>query len=145
MSDINCPFCALVSRSNESTYVHTFTHSIAYLDYNQTSYPGRCLLVLKQHFDHLHDVPRDLLHAFIDERSMLAAAIMKAFPATTRMNYANLGNAVSHVHEHLIPRYAGDPNDGRAPWPTAETPRLSDADYQAIAQRIAAKIPSTSI
>jgi diadenosine tetraphosphate (Ap4A) HIT family hydrolase len=88
----------------------------------------------------VHDVPRELFHSFIDERAQLAAAIFRAFPETTRMNYANLGNEVSHVHEHLIPRHNGDHNAGASPWPMDKRPRLPDADYAAIAAKIRAAL-----
>ncbi len=133
-----CIFCRIAADPNEPTRICELPHSVAVLNFEQRDYPGYALLLLKNHYDHVHEVPRDLFHAFIDERAQLAAAIFRAFPDTSRMNYANLGNLVSHVHEHLIPRHAGDHNAGAPPWPMEKQPRLADAEYGIIAARIRA-------
>jgi diadenosine tetraphosphate (Ap4A) HIT family hydrolase len=45
-------------------------------------------------------------------------AIQKAVGAV-RMNYAILGNAVPHVHCHIIPRFGeNDPGPKTTPWST---------------------------
>jgi len=56
------------------------------------------------------------------------------------MNYANLGNAVPHVHEHLIPRHANDHNAGGPPWPMTAAAKLGDDEYKAIAAKIRAAL-----
>ncbi len=140
MNNNHCAFCQLAQNHSEPTFIFAWPNSVAYLNFAQQDYPGYALLVLKNHYDHLHHVPAPLLHSFIDERAQLAAAIFKAFPQTTRMNYANLGNAVSHVHEHLIPRHKGDSKAGRAPWPMNEYKKLEAREYQIIADKIRAAL-----
>ncbi len=39
---------------------------------------------------------------------MVAEAVFRAF-GPRKLNYELLGNSVSHLHWHLIPRYADDP------------------------------------
>jgi diadenosine tetraphosphate (Ap4A) HIT family hydrolase len=43
-------------------------------------------------------------------REVLAAgqAVISAF-APVKVNYFTLGNAVPHLHTHIVPRYSGDP------------------------------------
>lgn len=43
------------------------------------------------------------------ELALIGRHIKSAFNAD-RMNYASLGNVVSQLHWHLIPRYEGDAN-----------------------------------
>lgn len=137
MSEEECIFCQIISKPAEKPdFIHEFPNSVALVNFEQEDYPGYALLLLKPHYDHVHDVPRDLMHAFIDERAQLADAIRKAYPDTSRMNYANLGNMVSHVHEHLIPRYPHDHNTGRPPWPMHMPPHLPPEDYKSIAAKI---------
>ncbi|MDE1153455.1 MAG: HIT family protein [Micavibrio sp.] len=136
MPGSSCIFCRLTTDRDEPTFIFEFEHSTALVNFEQRDYPGYALLLLKKHYDHVHKVPQKLLHAFIEERTHLAAALFKAFPATTRMNYANLGNAVPHVHEHLIPRHDGDHNAGGPPWPARAQKKLADDEYRAIAARI---------
>jgi diadenosine tetraphosphate (Ap4A) HIT family hydrolase len=84
--------------------------------YDDARFPGRCILSLRAHYDDLIDVPRTLVIEFFDDMRCAGAAI-KAVTGADRINYAILGNAVSHVHAHLIPRVTGgDPVPNRAPW-----------------------------
>lgn len=136
MSDQKCYLCDLLSKVDEPTFICEFPNSIAYLIYEQDLYPGSAILVLKEHYDHVHEMPHNLLHAFTNERSLFVNAVFKAFPDTNRMNYANLGNSTSHVHEHLIARHAGDKKSGRSPWPFEDQPHLADDEYRLIASKI---------
>lgn len=136
MPEKDCHFCQIIANQADPTYVCELEHSTVFVDFEQNDYPGSSLLVLKKHYEHMHEIPNNLLHAFIDERTQLANAILKAFPDTIRINYANLGNASSHVHEYLIPRHEHDRHSGRAPWPVKTSPRLSDIEYQEIAAKI---------
>lgn len=42
--------------------------------------------------------------------------VVKGAVGAKRMNYAILGNAVPHVHAHVIPRFETDPNPNQSPW-----------------------------
>lgn len=96
--------------------------------YDDARFPGRCILALNDHFDDLSDVEPNLLARFILDVRCAGAAI-KAATKADRMNYASLGNTVSHVHFHLIPRVlANDPIPQRPPWehPSPVSPLLSE-------------------
>lgn len=55
--------------------------------------------------------------AFEYWRDVLAVArALNAFYEPLKMNYETLGNAVPHLHTHLLPRYVEDPAPGR-PFP----------------------------
>jgi diadenosine tetraphosphate (Ap4A) HIT family hydrolase len=44
-----------------------------------------------------------------------------------KLNYQILGNAVPHLHTHLVPRFAEDPAPGRPlPFPEGERPDLPE-------------------
>jgi diadenosine tetraphosphate (Ap4A) HIT family hydrolase len=54
----------------------------------------------------------------------VASAVERHF-RTVKLNYQLLGNAVPHLHTHLVPRYADDPSPGRPlDFPDAERPQI---------------------
>jgi diadenosine tetraphosphate (Ap4A) HIT family hydrolase len=84
--------------------------------YDDERYPGRCLLVLDEHWEDLATVPENLACDLLADARRAASAVQKAVGAD-RINYAVLGNVEPHVHFHLIPRrWSEDPAPGRSPW-----------------------------
>jgi len=84
--------------------------------YNDGRFPGRCLLAFDPHYENLTELDDEDLLAFMRNVRSVGDAIQKATGAD-RMNYAILGNAVPHVHCHIIPRFFdNDPNPKSTPW-----------------------------
>ena len=83
--------------------------------YSDHRYPGRCLVVFPKHVEHLED-----LDAYEMEHFMMCVTkvgrVVREVVGAKRMNYAVLGNAVPHVHAHVIPRFETDPNPNQSPW-----------------------------
>lgn len=93
--------------------------------YNEDRFPGRVLLVLTEHQEHLDKLPGQVLSAFWSDAA-LVGGILRRVTNALRVNYAVLGNAQPHLHAHLIPRLDTDPLPTRPPWndprPPAEMP-----------------------
>lgn len=91
--------------------------TVSYLGlYNDSRFPGRCILVLKNHAESFSDLDTDLAQAFVMEARSAARAI-KIATGAPRVNFAILGNTQPHIHCHLIPRgFPGDPIPTRTPW-----------------------------
>lgn len=107
--------------------------------YSDTRFPGRCIVTLRDHFDHLSDVPALELMTFMEEIQFSVDAIKNA-TTCSRVNVAILGNAESHVHAHLIPRFPEEESlPNKAPW---EDPRpkkpLSQSDEDLLVEKIRA-------
>lgn len=84
--------------------------------YDDARFPGRCILALRRHADELIELDDEEAAALMNDARTAARAIYSATNCD-RMNYAVLGNTVSHVHFHLIPRkHEGDPIPTRPPW-----------------------------
>jgi len=113
---INCPFDAPRPASNEHwDFIAKLSASSFYLSANQT-YRGYSLVV----FDTRHVVRIDQLTAM--EWSAFAADMRIAHDALVRvlqpdhMNVELLGNIISHLHWHLVPRRKGDARWGAPIW-----------------------------
>ncbi len=110
-----CPFCsklAALDRLPESEIIWHFPHSVALLGTWQF-YRGYCILVSRQHATELSGLADGDRRAYLEEMCLLARAIETTYrPA--KLNYELLGNQVGHLHWHLFPRYADDPD---ARWP----------------------------
>jgi diadenosine tetraphosphate (Ap4A) HIT family hydrolase len=80
--------------------------------------PGYTIFVCKTCVPELHDLPAGVRTRFLDEMALVAEAVFRAF-APRKLNYELLGNSVPHLHWHLIPRYADDPNPQWPVWNSA--------------------------
>ncbi len=107
-------------------------------------FPGRCVVVLREHASELFQLAPALRHAFADDLSNAAQAIAQAVGAL-KINYEILGNVDPHVHCHLIPRRADEPKPKAPAWlhPDAQA-ELDAGKAAAIQQRIAARLGDAS-
>jgi len=84
--------------------------------YDDDRYPGRCILVYKDHREDFETLDPAEAREFLEDMQRAARAI-RAATGADRMNFAVLGNAVPHLHAHLIPRIRkGDPIPSKSPW-----------------------------
>lgn len=117
---IDCPFDAPRPASNEHwDHIATLSVSSLYLSTNQT-YRGYCLLV----FDPRHVVRLDQLTS--QEWSAYSADLHLAHNALVEvvkpdhMNVELLGNVISHLHWHLVPRRKSDVRWGGPIWTSTQ-------------------------
>lgn len=82
---------------------------------DEQAYRGYCILLLKDHADHMADLSLDRQARIWDDVARVAAAVRKEL-APKRLNYACLGNYLTHVHWHVIPRYEDDPEPLHPIW-----------------------------
>ena len=72
--------------------------------YSDARFPGRCIVSLNAHHEHLEDVDSEMVLGFLLDVQCSMRAI-KAATGSEQVDVAILGNTVAHVHAHLIPRY----------------------------------------
>ena len=81
-------------------------------------FKGYTLFLCKEHKTELFDLKKDFKLKYLEEMSLVAEAVSRAFGAE-KMNYELLGNGDTHLHWHLFPRREGDienyGNGGRGP------------------------------
>ena len=113
-------------------------------------FKGYTLFLCKQHKTELFQLDHAVKMKFLEEMSVVAEAVAKAFGAE-KMNYELLGNGDTHLHWHLFPRVSGDletyGNNGKGPvwWYPMEKMysndnRPSDDELKALKERLAQEL-----
>ena len=101
--------------------------SVAILGHDQF-YRGYTVVIAKTHATELYHLADGELAEYLADMVRMAGALDKAFHPR-KMNYECLGNTVAHLHWHLFPRYADDPNPRRPVWEHShELPPVSEAE-----------------
>ena len=107
----DCIFCAMVR--GEFPYVEVFSseHLFAFLDIGPLN-KGHVLIVPKKHYPTMFEVPPEIGAELLKTMQILGKAIMQATNAgglnVIQNNHPPAGQAVFHVHWHLVPRFEGD-------------------------------------
>jgi len=128
-----CPFCA-EGRSDENddgARVFAGRCTDAYLSRNDGQ-PGYTVVVWRgRHVAEPTELTDDEASQYWRELLTVARALEEQFqPAKT--NYQILGNAVPHLHTHVMLRYEDDPAPGRPlPWPQGARPQVPAERFEA--------------
>jgi len=120
-----CRSVAGLSQPGRADLVWRFPHSIAVVGPWQF-YTGYCLLVSREHAAELSQLGANRA-AFLDEMATLAQAIEECF-RPHKLNYELLGNQVPHLHWHLFPRSANDPERLQPVWLALERAKTEPAE-----------------
>lgn len=111
MTDGNCVFCKIVSGALPAHKLLETPHAIAFLDIAPLA-EGHTVVIPRQHAVHLHDLSADAAAEVCRPIGGLAARIMRVTGASgynvLQNNGRDAGQAVFHVHFHIIPRRPGD-------------------------------------
>lgn len=111
---MNCPLCAALTEPGRLTPLATMDQCGVFLNDKQGC-PGWCVLVLREHVEHMDDLEPARQARVFGEVARVARALRQHF-GPLRINYECLGNQVHHVHWHVIPRHADDPDPRNAIW-----------------------------
>lgn len=90
-------------------------------------YEGYCIHLLKEHYEQLTDLPKDIQLKLFQEVAHTAEVLFKSF-SPVRINYACLGSECHHIHWHLVPRYDWDPEPTETIWTPTNHARKKFAD-----------------
>ena len=102
--------------------------SLAFLDHRPV-FPGHCLLIPKNHYETLTDLPVDLTGPFFQNAQLLARAVESAMQADGTFVAMNnrVSQSVPHLHVHVVPRRRKDGLKGFF-WPRHPYPTEADAE-----------------
>lgn len=134
----SCPLC---DGSDETVLWSDAFCRVIWVD--DAAYPGFCRVILNAHAREMTDLPdpeRQRLMGVV----FAVEASLREVVQPDKINLASLGNLVPHLHWHVIPRWADDPNFPDSIWSAArrEKPvRPVPGDLQvALAARLAAML-----
>lgn len=107
----NCIFCKIANGEIPSASLYEDQEFRVILDVAPAS-RGHTLLLTKQHFANLYDMPDDLIQKAILLVKKVAAAMKKELKCDgvniVQNNEPAAGQTVFHFHIHVIPRYEND-------------------------------------
>ena len=132
--DPNCRFCQIVAGGESAHVVLEDESTIAFLD-NRPLFPGHSLLVPRDHYETLADLPDELLDPLFANARLLSAAVPNAMRKPG--SFVALNNVVSqsvpHLHVHVVPR---KPKDGLRGFFWPRTKYESEDQMREIAERV---------
>ncbi|ARS89837.1 HIT family protein [Natrarchaeobaculum aegyptiacum] len=104
-------FSQIVAGEIPARVVYQDETTMAFLDANPLS-PGHTLVIPKDEYERLNDVPADVATEFYDTIHRLVPAVEEAVDADASTVAFNNGEAagqeVPHVHCHIVPRFSDD-------------------------------------
>ncbi len=105
----SCSFCQIVSGEKESYVVFEDAVSFAFLDHRPV-FPGHCILVPKDHYETLPDLPDTLISSLFRNVQLLARAVEAGLQADGSFVAVNnrVSQSVPHMHVHVVPRRKKD-------------------------------------
>ncbi|HKH40880.1 MAG TPA: HIT family protein [Solirubrobacterales bacterium] len=133
-ADPNCRFCQVIAGDETSHVVFEDERTLAFLD-NRPLFAGHSLLVPRDHYETLADLPDDLVGPLFANARLLSAAIPKAMKKPG--SFVALNNVVSqsvpHLHVHVVPR---KPKDGLRGFFWPRTKYDSEDQMRDVAERV---------
>src|SRR5438309_2448674 len=138
MPDLTCLFCKIVSGELAVRMVFEDDDCLAFLD-QRPVFPGHCLLIPKQHYETLIDLPANLIEPVFRDAQLLARAVEAGIQA--HGTFVGMNNRVSqsvpHLHVHVVPRRRKDGLRGFF-WP--RYPYKGDKEAESVRETIRQEI-----
>lgn len=115
----DCPLC-----DRSRWHVLWEDDALFVIDAAEKDWPGFIRVVTKAHVKEMSDLSSEARHHLMDVVNVVEQAVLD-FMKPAKVNLAQLGNMVPHVHWHVIARFADDATFPDAIW--APRKRLTDA------------------
>lgn len=131
----HCIFCDLINGAGEVSICYEDSSAIAFMDIQPVNL-GHVLVVPREHFESLSDIPAELaMHLF--EVALHLSPIVRRLHGADDLNIVvnsgtHAGQNVFHYHVHLIPRKEGDGFDIQLPFAGSEMPDRTLLDAMAV-------------
>ena len=130
-----CIFCDLINGAGEVSICYEDSSAIAFMDIQPVNL-GHVLVVPREHFESLSDIPPELAMHLFDVALRLSPVVRRLNGADDMNLGVNSGTAagknVVHYHVHLIPRKNGDGFDIPLPFPGSTMPDRTLLDAMAV-------------
>lgn len=107
----NCIFCKIARGEVQATMVDSSNSFVAFLDAHPRT-PGHTLIVPKEHYVTLLDIPSKLGNELLGFTKKVAGSLLEEKKGNgfnvVMNNLSCADQVVMHAHLHLIPRNEGD-------------------------------------
>jgi histidine triad (HIT) family protein len=104
-----CVFCRIASGDEPAEVVFSDELTVAFLDLRPV-FHGHTLLIPREHYETLPDLPADLIEPYFANVQMLSVAVRDAMGADGSFVAINnvVSQSVPHLHTHVVPRVRKD-------------------------------------
>ena len=137
MDKVSCVFCRIVQKEALASIVYEDDKIIVFLDIRPLN-QGHTLIIPREHYETVYDIPEDLLahiHKIVKRTAVAVKDATKADGITIiQQNGHAAGQEVFHLHVHVVPRYEGQ----KLPKFT-EIPNASREQLEKTAERLRAQ------
>jgi len=116
MTIISCPLCHPL---NEILLWRDTTLRIIRVD--DPDYPGFCRVILNRHVKEMTDLPPEE-RAHLMQAVFVVEGALRELMQPDKVNLAELGNQLPHLHWHVIPRFTDDAHFPDPVWAVARRP-----------------------
>lgn len=133
----NCPLC-----DRSRWHVLWEDEALFVIDAAEKDWPGFIRVVTKDHVKEMSELSREARHHLMDVVNVVETAVLD-FMKPSKVNLAQLGNMVPHVHWHVIARFSDDATFPDAIWATKkrETDEAVFKMREACHRRLLAALP----
>ena len=109
VQDPGCTFCQIEQAALDRFVVLEGETTLGFLDLHPL-FPGHTLLIPRQHYETLPDLPAELLAPMMADAQLLARAMVEGLGAEGSFVAINnrVSQSVPHLHIHVVPRSAND-------------------------------------
>jgi diadenosine tetraphosphate (Ap4A) HIT family hydrolase len=122
------PGCELCNTTGGDEVHRTEKYRVVLVD--DPDYPGFCRVILNHHVREMSELDA-ANRTLLMEAVWQVEAALRDVMSPTKVNLASLGNAVPHIHWHVIPRFADDAHFPGPVWAA----RQREPDARMLAQR----------
>jgi histidine triad (HIT) family protein len=101
----DCVFCDIIADDHPAYVVYESAETVAFLD-QRPVFPGHTLVLPRQHYDTLADLPVELVDPLFRAVQKLSVAVQDAMRADGSFVAINnvVSQSVPHLHVHVVPR-----------------------------------------
>ena len=108
---MDCLFCKMANKEVVADVVYENDGAVGVLDIHPVA-PGHTMILPKVHAENILDLPKDkveLVFIAVQEMTQKLQDIFSPDGFTIGINHGKVsGQAVDHLHIHIIPRFKGD-------------------------------------
>ena len=109
---IDCIFCKIIKNDEADKTVIFENDTVIAIKPKTEISPGHTLIIPKDHYENIFDIPADILSEIAKVSQNLAISLKEKYKAKgmnlLHASGKDAGQSVFHFHMHIVPRFADD-------------------------------------